>query len=348
MRARLIGLLCGGLLVGAVTAELLTRVAIALRVPFFRRPGLYVAERDDDFWKLTYLWAEGPRGPRAGRPDLILGWSPPATPENPLGLTDAICAPAIADRETGRVAFYGDSFVAGATQCEDNVARQLDALLPGDAVLNLGVGGYGTDQVLLRLQRTLAAARPTVVLLGVLTYDLDRALLTVRTGPKPYFVERNGTLAMEGTPLPLDHAAWYADHPPAVGSFFLNAVRLRWELLRAGGDWAEVGVRRADIERVNRSILAAAVEETRRAHVPLVAVLFYSPKEVSSPGWRETFLKERFASLAVPTVDTKSLLLAAAGSPAQYYLPDGHLGIPGNALVAAGIAAQLRTLALVQ
>src|SRR5262245_21643077 len=66
-----------------------------------------------------------------------------------------------------RVVALGDSFTFGEEVSDDQTyCHQLEALLPGTEVLNLGVHGYGHDQMLLYLEEEGVKYRPDVVLLG--------------------------------------------------------------------------------------------------------------------------------------------------------------------------------------
>lgn len=76
-----------------------------------------------------------------------------------------------------RLVAVGDAFTA---QLEVGDAEAwpavLESALPGTEVLNMGVGGYGTDQAMLQFVRDAAPFAPRVVLIGFASVDLRRAI----------------------------------------------------------------------------------------------------------------------------------------------------------------------------
>ncbi len=102
-----------------------------------------------------------------------------------------------------RILAFGDSFTFGEDVGDaDTFSARLGGLLPGVEVLNLGVRGYGHDQMLLYLREAAAGYEPDLVLLGYVTDDALRNLSAFRDFAKPRF-ERAGTrLVLHGTPVP--------------------------------------------------------------------------------------------------------------------------------------------------
>ena len=102
-----------------------------------------------------------------------------------------------------RILVFGDSFTFGEEVADDETySAALGRAVPDAQVLNLGVHGYGHDQMLLYLQEAGRRYRPDLVVLGFLPYDMERNLLGFRDFAKPYFVLRGGRLQLEGTPVP--------------------------------------------------------------------------------------------------------------------------------------------------
>jgi hypothetical protein len=64
----------------------------------------------------------------------------------------------------------------------------------GMPVVNGGVGGYGTDQIILRVEQLLPIVRPKTLIVGFLDYDIFRAAHSHFGAPKPYFTLANGVL----------------------------------------------------------------------------------------------------------------------------------------------------------
>lgn len=103
-----------------------------------------------------------------------------------------------------RVLVLGDSFTFGDEVGDDETyCHFLQAALPAEVeVLNLGVHGYGHDQMLLYLQEVGARYQPDVVLLGFVAQDMERNLLAFRDFAKPHFSLGKAGVRLHGTPVP--------------------------------------------------------------------------------------------------------------------------------------------------
>jgi hypothetical protein len=99
------------------------------------------------------------------------------------------------DIRTGGVLAVGDSFTDGWDDVRDEETwpAHLESLL-GTPVLNGGVGGYATDQIVMRAERLLPLVRPKTLVVGFLEEDISRAGHSVFGAPKPYFTLKNGEL----------------------------------------------------------------------------------------------------------------------------------------------------------
>ncbi|HET8643853.1 MAG TPA: GDSL-type esterase/lipase family protein, partial [Vicinamibacteria bacterium] len=103
-----------------------------------------------------------------------------------------------------RVVVLGDSFTFGehVDDHEAFPARLQQRLGPAVDVLNLGVHGYGHDQMLIRLREEGLRYAPDLVVLGFFADDAARNLLAFRDYAKPRFVLREGRLLLLGSPVP--------------------------------------------------------------------------------------------------------------------------------------------------
>lgn len=116
------------------------------------------------------------------RYDAKLGWTlgengaePPLyfSDANGVRVTEAQHATGFVATRSPQVLCIGDSFTHGdEVKAEDSWPAQLEQLL-GAPVVNLGVGGYGTDQAILRWRESAITAR--IVLLGLIEGDLERS-----------------------------------------------------------------------------------------------------------------------------------------------------------------------------
>jgi hypothetical protein len=145
-----------------------------------------------------------------------------------------------------RVLMLGDSIAYGAGVRDD---QTFSALLEGRGpydVVNLAVGGYGTDQELIRLQREGVRFGPDVVMLHFCLFSdftdnrLPAALFDARQ-PKPYFTWDGAALRRHDAHLRLGPvkrlAQWLSDHSHAYNRLVgLLGVR---RAPREPGVWAD-------------------------------------------------------------------------------------------------------------
>jgi hypothetical protein len=104
---------------------------------------------------------------------------------------------------TLRILTFGDSFTFGEEVGDDQTwPYLLEKLLPGSEVINFGVHGYGHDQMLLYLREEGIKYHPDIVILGFLSMDMERNMLSFRDYAKPRFVLNGGQLVLTNTPVP--------------------------------------------------------------------------------------------------------------------------------------------------
>jgi hypothetical protein len=139
--------------------------------------------------------------------DPILGWPSPRTRgHGEYDASGSRVVPAFPDPATRScVAIFGDSFTWGDEVPPEDAYGNVLARELGCRVANFGVGGYGTDQALLRYEEVRPEA--SVVVLGHFSDDIvrnvnqDRGFLgSAPLGLKPRFLLRNGVLDL--VPLP--------------------------------------------------------------------------------------------------------------------------------------------------
>jgi hypothetical protein len=74
--------------------------------------------------------------------------------------------------------------------------------LPSAEIINMGVHGYGQDQMLIFLQEEGIKYKPDIVILGFITADMSRNILQFRDYTKPRFIVERGRLQLIGSPVP--------------------------------------------------------------------------------------------------------------------------------------------------
>lgn len=95
-----------------------------------------------------------------------------------------------------RILLIGDSFTFG-NEVNDNetYAYYLQELLgDGYEVINMGVYGYGHDQMLIKLKEEAAQYQPDFIMLGFVSCDIARNMMTFTSYSKPRYTLRNNKL----------------------------------------------------------------------------------------------------------------------------------------------------------
>ena len=170
----------------------------------------------------------------------------------------------VAEHEPGphpgrlRIVALGDSFTFGeGVGDEQTYPQRLQELLGGGAeVVNLGVHGYGHDQMLLRLREEGLRYQPDLVLLGFYVDDAARNLLAFRDYAKPRFVLRDGVLALTGSPVPPPSRALWRE---ALRPHALELLAIPWSRYRA------TLVRRRDQDALMAALIDAMRDASLRA-----------------------------------------------------------------------------------
>jgi hypothetical protein len=327
-----------------VLAEVALRAGIALEIPALRRPHLYANPySDDDFFKLVRLWKwklettdDSPVGISAIAPHPLLGWAYPETSDNPLGaLTDA---PYRIDPAQPTIFFYGDSFVARGEPMADKLPQQLGRVLgTGVRVFNLGVSGYGLDQIFLRFRESHGAVPGASIVVGVMTEDIDRCVLTYRNHPKPWFEVQENALVLRCVPVPSSSVVFLEQQPLALRSFFAAAVRRAAAYLSVGASF-DVETRRDEKEQIASLLLGEFARIAREEQLDLRFVVF-SPS--GGGGWRREFLTRELQRNGLPFVDAEGVLRASMGEGGRFedfFDASGHLEARANAILAEAIA----------
>ena len=171
------------------------------------------------------------------------------------------------DKEKFRILILGDSFTFGDEVSDDETyAHYLQEMLPHVEVINMGVHGYGHDQMLLLFKEERIKYDPDIVILGFLALDMSRNLLRFRDFAKPRFVLNKGALKLTDTPVPRpeDILEWDWARPRIVDLFSLMQHRIE----------KISGLQKKQMENVTTAILTDLIRSIESIHaVPILAYL---------------------------------------------------------------------------
>jgi len=190
-----------------------------------------------------------------------------------------------------RILVLGDSFTFGEEVSDDETySHDLESLLPNTEVLNLGVQGYGHDQMLLYLRDEGAKYKPDIVILGFAYLDIYRNLWTFFAYAKPKFELESGGLKLTNVPVPTP------EHVLAVEPYRSKALDLM-VMLQDKLLW-NFGEKEAEARSLTRALLGELIVTTRR--IGAVPVIVYLPvyEEIEPPSGGSVRLKA--ASPPVP------------------------------------------------
>jgi hypothetical protein len=132
-----------------------------------------------------------------------------------------------------RIAILGDSFTFGEEVSDDETySHDLEATLPSTEVLNLGVQGYGQDQMLLYLKEEGIKYHPDIVILGFAYLDIYRNIESFFAYAKPKFKLAPGGLQLTNVPVPTPDKVLTEEpyRPKALDLMVILGEKLRWNL----------------------------------------------------------------------------------------------------------------------
>ena len=129
-----------------------------------------------------------------------------------------------------RIVVLGDSFTFGEEVGDDETfSHHLEAMIPNSEVLNLGIHGYGHDQMLLYLKEEGIRYHPDIVLLGFMPDDMERNVLSFRDYAKPHFRVSEGRLELTTGSIPRPVEMLAAERWRSKFADLLTMARARYE-----------------------------------------------------------------------------------------------------------------------
>lgn len=282
-----------------------------------------------------------------------------------------------ATRPTGvrRVLACGESFTFGEEVADGEAwSARLEALVPALEVLNYGVGGYGTDQALLRIQRE-ARGPIDALLVGLMLENIGRNVNRYRPlwypsaqpAAKPRFVLAGGALELVPQPFATraqlveavqsgavfarlaEHEHW-SDGAPLSWLAWSSAARLvaaqrAYAARELEPLWSDTA---GEPFRTTLALLEA-LRDAAHALGPAPVLVLVFPMRSDLAGLVEhgrrywSPLLTALAERGIPCLDLSGPLAAAARDPdgARALYLESHLGPRGNEIVATAIAAHL-------
>ncbi|MEA2939402.1 MAG: hypothetical protein QOC56_2906 [Alphaproteobacteria bacterium] len=263
---------------------------------------------------------------------------------------------------TGAILAVGDSYTEGWEVDDDESWPAYLEKFTGVPVVNAGVGGYGTDQIVLRAEQMLAVVKPKILLVGFLEYDIFRAGHSVFGAPKPYFTLANGELRyhppgrieLRRPGGPLSSLAETLRDPlgySAAADYVLARLHPSyWYSTSSRAQDRKVDI---DAAAVTCALLRRLKTATDRDDVKLMLFMqYYAPVVLASdkPSYDAQRVVDCSQAMGIRVVDQfASLRTIAAADPValrDYYMSNGtlysHMSAIGNEHAANLLAPALR------
>lgn len=235
---------------------------------------------------------------------------------------------------TIRIMVIGDSFTFGEEVSDDETySYYLEQLLPNTEIMNLGVHGYGHDQMLLSLKELGHQYNPDFVILGFIEPDTKRNMVNFRDYAKPQFKLRNNKLKLTAVPVPTIESTlkWDWFRPRIIDVFAIINHQIR----------VKSGKYETDKTKIATAILSEIVNES--LNIGAIPIFVYLPlieeipiNDALVPG--EVFLSNFCANnQSVPYVSARPYLIDK-GKDGTVYKEKGHWGPVGNLAIAEAIS----------
>lgn len=337
------------LAVGLMIAGALGMLESASRLVVFARPLFErIAAEDDPSYRLRWIRTPRPSGqvayfmdeyhPTRGwtlKRDLrgLPGFGSKRLHSNSKGLRGSAEHALAKPPGRLRIAVIGDSFSFGEdVHDEETYASQLQRLVPGSEVLNLGIHGYGHDQMLLYLREEGLRYRPDIVLLGFVHLDIPRNLLSFRDYAKPRFALIGGRLELRGTPVPEPRTLIEAEAWRSKFLDLLQMLKARVEQRSGSSEARALALTAAILDEI---ALASAGAGARPAFAYLPAVEEMEQRDLT-PTPHQRFFLDYCGAGRVVCLDLRQAFIGRARSDAAPSI-SGHWNAAEHRLAAEAL-----------
>ncbi|MEN8133700.1 MAG: hypothetical protein ABFS45_26805 [Pseudomonadota bacterium] len=248
---------------------------------------------------------------------------------------------------TVRLGVFGDSQTFAETVNDDETYISiLNRELHNEEVLNFGVRGYGTDQMLLYFKQDAAQYDLDIVMLATAFFHIKRNATGNYFHPKPYYtLLGNDELQLNGTPVPT--LAEFAARIDSSDTWELadNSVFLRWfwqrvRNLRERWLFSENG----DAWHLTKALITRFVQHAKESGT-IVMLMNIDEKHPELEGDLQILADH----LTVKLLNLGPVLRKEAAVGTDYTLPDdNHWNATGHMIVAKQLHQFLCEQALVQ
>ena len=258
-----------------------------------------------------------------------------------------------------RILALGDSFTFGfGVEDAENFPAVLEAAHPDLEAINLGVAGYGVDQILMAYREIGAHYHPDYVVISIFPEDFWRSLRAFAdTGhAKPYFVlNPKGQPELRNVPVPQPFTLRTNQFPEVIQYGPVERLLMQsaaWRLTQRGLTRLGKNFRWIDPDTtaewiLGKALLKTLIEEIRASGSQPVLVLI-APERWMAGDRKESVHKSVIRLVQSEKVDFIDLApdfreAVGKGKVSDFYIPeDGHWTVKGHQLVASILEKYLK------
>jgi hypothetical protein len=329
-----------------LTLELVSRVLFSVE-PL--RDAIVGPSYDDSSWRLRWIsrHVNGDLLDGIARYDSTKGWSFKPNLKTTVGAksfsTNSKSMRATAEYSYEkplnkvRILMMGDSFTAGDEVADDETSSNyLQEMLPESEVINFGCNAYGHDQMLIWFQEEGRRYSPDIVVLGFVSDDMRRNMVSFRDYSKPRFTLEGNSLVL--TNAKVDRPEYFIASEFYRSKFHDLLVILYNRIMWKWGSHSEsmVALTSAILDEIVRSCRQIGARPVF-AYLPTNREL----EDIESKMLRwEEYLYEYCKERHVDYVTTRPLFLEES-KRGHRFETWGHWGADGHRLVALAVGRYL-------
>ena len=326
-------------LIALLSAELGLRYY--LQSPWSEHSALRSAElyanplNEDVYWQLWQGWNPKP----SFTPDPDLGWVGAFQPKTYLHEHR--------HRHKNRrpVILIGDSFSACVPEepCFETLLEADPTFSQSHYLLNYGVGGYGLDQSALLLEKILPRYPEAIIIVGIMTLDIDRTQLHIREAAKPTFEVVDGQLQLMTA---AENHANIQKHPPDIFYLYRRILYSTWMPTSLRESLTDEARLRAEKQNRSRHILEHLNQLLMKHEHHFLIFHPHAPPHapITSDNWRDRFLQRWLDAHQKSTIWSKDLIFDPVQPTdiSQFIRPeDGHPTTLYNSRIAQAITTKI-------
>jgi hypothetical protein len=228
-----------------------------------------------------------------------------------------------------KIVLVGDSYTFGAgVDFEHTFGWVLQRSSPTRAVYNLGMPGFGIDQVWMSVRHQALDLKPDLIVAGIVDADFERSHIPYRAAEgfnKPTFRLAGGRLVRRTR-----------EQPPGSIMRFLERHSSIWAAARRAPKWLGRRYPVGDYYLLNQAILASLIDDCKQRSAPVLFV--YIPTKEFRPFPALANYMRRSGANYIDLTEIRP------EPPRSIYLrQDGHLSPEGHRYVAGLIDAWIRS-----